>query len=174
MKNTMSEQDVRDLNLLDIAKDQLRQELDCLIVSDAMPAALAQALLQQTQVKQRKRFGFFERCKVWLSSITWQTSIGFAVSAALVVMVMMPQYSAVQLMPDTHAIVQFEIPFTVINEEQMNLQANDLRLIETSVANRDLIALGVAVNPQDFADTSQAQWLVGRNDEPLAVRILMN
>nr|WP_315475470.1 hypothetical protein [uncultured Undibacterium sp.] len=67
-----------------------------------------------------------------------------------------------------------EIPFLALNSGAEILKQDDMRIVRAQIPHSILATMGVTVNPEVANQSSNAEVLLGANDEFLAVRFLPN
>lgn len=165
MKDTMT--DHHPDPQLDAALLALREQTVALDTPPAVEAALQAAFAQQHPRQKKPR---------WLQRIAlpgWNAGIGLAglAGAALATLLLLATPA------DHPASVQHAslddggdfIP--LVDVEHIALEAAP-QLVETDIARTSLAALGVSLSPENAGDLVRAQFLVGANGRPLALRLL--
>lgn len=132
-------------------------------VETALLAAFAQQHPRQTEPRWLHRFALPR----------WNTGIGLAslagaVLAALLVLATPADRPATA----QHATLDDGGDFfALVDAEHIALEAAP-QLVETEVARTSLAALGVSLSPENAGELVRAQFLVGADGRPLALRLL--
>jgi hypothetical protein len=152
---------------LDAALHTLRDHMQTVNTPDAVEGKLLAAFAQhypRPAPRWRRLFSFH----------AWRTgpglaSLGGAVLAALLVLAM----------PTDHAVREHTLPglddggdfFALVSTEDIAREPAP-ELVETDVAMTALASLGVPLSPDNAGDLVRAQFLVGADGRPLALRLL--
>lgn len=165
MKDTMTDH-VPDPQL-DAALRSLREQTLTLDTPPAVEAALLAAFAQQHPLQKKPRW--FQR----IALPGWNAGVGLAslAGAALVTLLVLAT-PADRPASAQHATLDDGGDFyALVDAEHIALEAAP-QLVETEVARTSLAALGVSLSPENAGDLVRAQFLVGADGRPLALRLL--
>jgi hypothetical protein len=153
---------------LDAALRTLREHSQALVTPAGVEDALLAAFAQHRPSPRPKRR--------WWQRIAlphWNRNFGLASLAGAVLAVLL-----VLATPAEHRVTVQQASlddgsdfFALVDADQIALEAAP-QLVETDVARTSLAALGVSLSPDNAGDLVRAQFLVGADGRPLALRLL--
>lgn len=148
---------------LDAGFAALRRELAGI---DA-PRCVEKELLQAFQ----RRFKPQRRWYQALSLPQWGTAGALCSLTAVVLLLARSPHEAVSVGGQPLVSIDQGTAFVALDSLERIEAEPDARLVEAEMPRSALAPLGVAVNPEDAADTVRAEMLVAADGHPLAVRL---
>lgn len=151
---------------LDAALRKLREQTLALATPSSVETVLLAAFAQQHPPRRRR----------WYQRIALpgrNAGVGLASLAGIVFAVML----VLSLPPDRAPAMPYASAeeggefFALVDAEHIALETAP-QLVETEVARNSLAALGVPLSPENAGDLVRAQFLVGADGRPLALRLL--
>lgn len=150
---------------VDAALRTLREQTASLETPRAVEDALLAAFAQQ-HAPPRRWYQAWRRPR-------WNAGIGLAGLAAAVLAVMLAVSVPAPMPPAQHtASVEDGGDFFALETAERIAMEPAPQLVETEVARTSLAGLGVPLSPDNAGDLVRAQFLVGADGHPLALRLL--
>jgi hypothetical protein len=152
---------------LDAALRTLREHTAPLATPRAVEDALLAAFAQQHPLKKSHWFAN-------LSMPRWGAGMGLAslAGAVLTAMLVLAMPSHQPALAPVHASIDDGGDFVALASAEHIALEPAPRLVETDIARTALAALGMPLSPDNAGDVVRAQFLVGADGRPLALRLL--
>lgn len=157
------------------AIDQLKHSLENMPIPKVLLNEVPQYLFKEFEKQHKPK----SQAKKWLTIFMqnkWQSLSGVTFSVAMLFSIFLLQQrnwvSTDQKMQMVKNQNLEKASFIILDEASFLEQKDNLKIISSAVPNRILAASGISINPQNLAGQSNAELLVGEENELLAVRFV--